>query len=30
MTSQPGQQIVAIRVLTNILKSKHSQAMKFG
>ena len=30
MTSQPGQQTIAIHVLTNISKSKDNQAMKFG
>ena len=30
MTSQPGQQTIAIHILTNISKSKDNQAMKFG
>ena len=30
MTSQPGQQTIAIHILTNISKSKDDQAMKFG
>ena len=30
MTSQPGQQTTAIYILTNISRSKGSQAMKFG
>ena len=30
MTSQPGKQIIAIHILTNISKSKANQAMKFG
>ena len=30
MTSQPGQQIIAIHILPNILRSKGNQAMKFG
>ena len=30
MTSQPGLQIIAIHMLTNILRSKVNQAMKFG
>ena len=30
MTSQPGQQTIAIHILTNISGSKGNQAMKFG
>ena len=30
MTSQPGKQTIAIPILTNILRSKGNQAMKFG
>ena len=30
MTSQPGLQIIAIRILPNISQSKDNQAMKFG
>ena len=30
MTSQPGQQTIAIHILPNILGSKGNQAMKFG
>ena len=30
MTSQPGQQTIAIHTLTNISRSKGNQAMKFG
>ena len=30
MTSQPGQQTIAIHILTNILRSKDDQAMRFG
>ena len=30
MTSQPGEQTIAIRILPNISRSKGNQAMKFG
>ena len=30
MTSQPGKQTIAIHILTNILRSRDNQAMKFG
>ena len=30
MTSQTGQQIIAIHILTNIPRSKEKQGMKFG
>ena len=30
MTSQPGYQTIIIRVLSNILRSKDNQTMKFG
>ena len=30
MTSQPGLQIMAIHILTNISQSKGNQTMKFG
>ena len=30
MTSQPGQQTIAIHILPNISRSKGHQAMKFG
>ena len=30
MTSQPGQQTIAIHILPNISRSKGNQAMKFG
>ena len=30
MTSQPGQQTMAIDILPNISRSKDNQAMKFG
>ena len=30
MTSQPGQQTIAIHIFTNISRSKGNQAMKFG
>ena len=30
MTSQAGQQIITIHILTNTSKSKRNQAMKFG
>ena len=30
MTSQPGQQTIAIHILPNISRSKDNQAMKFG
>ena len=30
MTSQPGQQTIAIHLLTNISRSKGNQAMKLG
>ena len=30
MTSQPGQQTIAIYILPNISRSKGNQAMKFG
>ena len=30
MTSQPGQQIFAIHILTNISRSKDNQPTKFG
>ena len=30
MKSQPGQQTIAIDILTNISRSKSNQAMKFG
>ena len=30
MTLQPGKQIIAIYILTNISRSKCNQAMKFG
>ena len=30
MTSQPGQQALAIQILINISRSKGNQAMKFG
>ena len=30
MTSQPGQQTIAIHILTNISRSKGNQAIKFG
>ena len=30
MVSQPGQQTVAIHILTNISRSKGNQSMKFG
>ena len=30
MTSQPGQQTIAIHILPNISRSKSKQAMKFG
>ena len=30
MTSQPGWQTIAIHILSNILRSKGNQAMKFG
>ena len=30
MTSQPGQQTIAIRILPNISRSKGNQAMKLG
>ena len=30
MTSQPGQQTIAIHILSNISRSKGSQAMKVG
>ena len=30
MTSQPGEQTIAIHIFTNISRSKGSQAMKFG
>ena len=30
MTSQPGQQIIAIYILFNISRSKGNQTMKFG
>ena len=30
MTSQPGQQTIAIHVLPNISRSKDNQTMKFG
>ena len=30
MTSQPGQQTIAIHILSNISQSKGNQTMKFG
>ena len=30
MTSQPGQQTIAIHIFTNISRTKANQAMKFG
>ena len=30
MTSQPGQQVITIHILSNILRSKGNQTMKFG
>ena len=30
MTSQPGQQAIAIHILPNISRSKDNQALKFG
>ena len=30
MTSQPGQQNIAIHILTNISRSKDNKEMKFG
>ena len=30
MTSQPGQQTIAIHILPNISRSKDNQTMKFG
>ena len=30
MTSQPGQQTIAIHILPNISRNKGNQAMKFG
>ena len=30
MTSQPGQQIIAIHILSNISRGKGNQTMKFG
>ena len=30
MTSQPAKQTIVIHVLSNILRNKHNQAMKFG
>ena len=30
MTSQPGQQIITIHILSNISRSKDNQTMKFG
>ena len=30
MTPQPGQQTIAIQLLTNILRNKSNQAMKIG
>ena len=30
MTSQPGQQTIAIQILTNILRTKGNRAMKLG
>ena len=30
MTSQPGQQTIAIHILTNISQSKGKQTIKFG
>ena len=30
MTSQPGQQTIAIHIFTNISRSKNNQTMKFG
>ena len=30
MTSKPGKQIIAMHILSNILRSKGNQTMKFG
>ena len=30
MTSQPGQQTIAIHILSNVLRTKDNQAMKSG
>ena len=30
MTSQPGQQIIAVHILSNISRGKGNQTMKFG
>ena len=30
MTSQPGQELIAIHILTNISRSKGNQTIKFG